>query len=133
MASSERPALAGLLARSGPLPPATWTTPEDLGRASVEAMVAAAEGSPRGMPSRGRLRFWGDLSDDNRADLDRFGAIISAWQRTLSAVGASLEGIRSARGSLPRDLTHRTTLVVTSSPGAGSVVLLIEAKSEPLE
>lgn len=106
--------------------------PGDLTRAGVEAMVASRLGSARELRSSGHLRFTGDAVTGHRADLDAVAQLSSAWQKTVTATGAALEGVKSIRGKLPAAVVFRTRLVLSASPARGSVVFLVEPKQSPL-
>ncbi|MFD0856740.1 hypothetical protein ACFQ07_31195 [Actinomadura adrarensis] len=105
----------------------------DLGRLSVEAFIARSAGTERVLPSRGELRLHGAGVQGHKAELAHVGIIASAWQKAVSATGAALENIRPLRGSLPSDITQRTTLVLNAAPSPGSIVLHLEPKSAPMD
>ncbi|QXT62889.1 hypothetical protein [Tessaracoccus palaemonis] len=107
--------------------------PGDLTRAGIETMVASQHGSAREMRSSGQLRFTGDAVPGHRADLDAVAHLSSAWQKSVTATGAALEGIKSIRGKLPAEVVLRTRLVLSASPARGSVVFLVEPKQLPME
>lgn len=133
MATDERPLYAALLANAADGPSTvTWRTPSDLARMGIESMVADREGSARSLSSRGSLRLHGPAVLGNSAELADVGAITVSWQRAVAAVGASLEGVKSLRGRIPGDINRRCALILTSSPAAGSLVLNIAPKSNPL-
>lgn len=117
----------------GPLPAPTWTDPADLTRIGFEALIAHEEGDARGLHSEGSLRLHGAGVSGHSADLEDVGAITSAWQRAVTAVGAALEGVKTARGRVPEGIAHRTRLALVAAPGAGSLVLSLQPTSNPLE
>jgi hypothetical protein len=122
---------AELFAKSAEAP--AVLEPSDLTRAGIEVMVARSFGTARVIHSRGRLRFAGDGVTGHSADLDTIGLLSAAWQKAVSATGAALEGIKNVRGRLSADLQHRTALVLTASPSAGSIVFIVEPKQSPLD
>lgn len=118
-----------LLARSeGAVPEATWHDPSDLTRLSREAIALQQVGEVRAVSSSGHLRLHGPGVQAESADLEAVGLIAGAWQRTVTAVGAALEDVKTARGRVPAHLASRTRLVLTSAPGAGSLVLSLEPR-----
>src|SRR5690349_366778 len=82
--------------------------PGDATRAGAEALLRELEGSARGLPSRGRLRFTGPGVVGHSADLDDVGLLSSAWQKVITATGAALEGVQAVRGRVPNDILLRT-------------------------
>jgi hypothetical protein len=104
----------------------------DWGRLSRDAFIANNTPSARSVRSEGALRLHGVGVEMNSADLNAVGAIATAWQKAVAATGAALEQMKSLRGTLPADVLHRTALVLNASPQAGSVVLHLEPKSDPL-
>lgn len=134
MATRDDSALRALLQRATrPLPEVSWSEPEDLVRHSFEAMVDRVEGDVRTIGSSGSLCLHGAGVATHSAALAEVGEIISSWQRAVTAVGASLEDIHSARGRIPASVTQRTELALTAAPGAGSLVLRIHPTSDALE
>lgn len=107
-------------------------TPQDWNRAGVEAM-AKQLGDARAMNSRGALRFHGTGVEGHRASLSSIGLIADAWQRSITAVGAAMEGVRSARGQVPGIITARTALMLEATPVPGSVVFNIVPRGDALE
>jgi len=126
------PAFERLLAAAGSdVPDATWQEPGDLGRMSMEAMIAAQGGDARDGASKGSLRLHGVGVLGNAIELDEAGQIATLWQRTVQAVGGAIEGSRSAMGRLPIDIVRRTQLLLDASPVPGSVVLNLTPKAAP--
>lgn len=115
-----------------PLPAPTWLDATDLGRFGLEAMTEQEDGDARALRSSGALRLHGAGVRGNSVDLEDVGLIARHWQRTVTAYGAAIEGIKSARGRVPADIANRTRLSLTGSPGGGSLVLRIEPVSCPL-
>jgi hypothetical protein len=122
-----------LLARARTeVPPATWEEPEDLTRYSREALIAQVEGDARVERSEGRLRLSGQGVSGHAIDLEDVGSITLHWQRAVSAIGASLEDVRTARGTLPAHILQRTRMRLIAAPGAGSVVLRVAPSVDAL-
>lgn len=113
--------------------PADTYEPGDLSRMGVEALVQQNLGTSRVLKSSGALRFTGDGVSGHSANLDDIGALSSAWQKAITATGASIESITTARGPVPASVVLRTQLVVTASPLPGSVVLNLAPKELPLK
>lgn len=134
MATDESP-LEDYLTHAGELLPEEYRPPGrgDWGRLSRDAFIANRSISARSLKSTGDLRLHGLGVEMNSADLQSVGAIASAWQKAVSAVGGALEDIKSIRGSLPGDVLQKTGLVLNASPLPGSVVLRIEPKARPLD
>ena len=109
-----------------------WSEPSDLGRMSIETMVARADGDVRSERSTGDLRLHGPAVVGHAVDLAAAGAVATAWQRLVNAVGAALEGAKGLRGRIPFDIQERCALSLNARPLLGSVVLSLEAKSDPL-
>lgn len=106
-------------------------TPQDWNRAGIEAMAKQFDDA-RVMISRGVLRFHGTGVEGHRAALSSIGLVADAWQRSVTAVGAAIEGIRSARGQVPGSITDRTALMLDATPAPGSVVFNIVPNSDAL-
>lgn len=128
--NDDRPTFERLMARATNVPEASWTGPGDLGRASIEAM-ATAIGDVRDIASRGSVRLTGAGVQGHSADLAGVGAVAANWQRLVTAVGASLEGARSAKGPVSRQIAARTKLALQAAPAPGSIILNLSAASDP--
>jgi hypothetical protein len=96
-------------------------------------MVIKQEGSPRSIRSEGFLRLHGDGVEGNTAPLDLVGKIALAWQKAITAFGASIEGIRTPQGKIPVDIGMRTRLDLTASPLPGSIILHVSPHRDPLD
>lgn len=107
--------------------------PGDLSQLGIEALLRKRQGTPRSLHSSGTLRFTGAGVDGHSANLDDIGHLSTAWQKAVTATGASLEDHKTARGRVPAAVSLRTQLVVTASPLPGSVVLQVAPKQSPLE
>ena len=66
------------------------------------------------------------------APLDDVGAVATSWQRCITAVGASLEGVRTSFGQIPREVVQRTRLTLTAAPSTGSIQLDLAPEANPL-
>jgi len=108
------------------------TDAAELGRMSVEAMVIKQEGSARSIRSEGSLRISGDGVIGNSAPLDVVGKIALAWQKAVITIGASIEGIRSPLGKVPKEIGLRTRLNLVASPSPGSIILRVSPLQDPL-
>lgn len=108
-----------------------WSTPDDLARLSVEAMIESQRGDVREAASRGRLRVHGAGVEGHSAPLGLIGQIAARWQGAVSAVGASLEGAKINRGRLSDAIMQRTTLMLATTPAPGSVILNLTPRSDP--
>ncbi|PRZ11669.1 hypothetical protein [Nesterenkonia sandarakina] len=107
-------------------------TPQDWNRAGIEAMAKQLDDA-RVINSRGVLRFHGTGVDGHRASLSSIGLIADAWQRSVTAVGAAMEGVKSARGQVPGIITARTALMLEAAPVPGSVLFNIVPRGDALE
>jgi hypothetical protein len=120
-----------LMQRAGPnLPEVTWSAPGDLGRMSVEAVVAQRS-DPRELSSHGAVRLSGVGVTGHSAALDEVGAVAMAWQRCVTAVGAALEGAKTSFGQIPRSVAQRTQLSLNTAPSPGSIVLDLSPRTNP--
>ena len=133
--ATDESAFDRILARSAAEVPDGYSPPSkgDWGRRARDAFIANRSISARMLSSAGDLRLHGVGVEMNTADLQAVGAIATAWQKAVSAVGGALEEIKSIRGALPTDVVQRTSLVLNASPQPGSVVLHIEPKSRALD
>lgn len=132
MATSDDNAFERLMERAQrPLPEVTWTDADDLGRMSVEAMIRQRE-DVRDLASRGSVRLTGAGVVGHSAPLDDVGAVATSWQRCITAVGASLEGVRTSFGQIPREVVQRTRLTLTAAPSTGSIQLDLAPEANPL-
>lgn len=111
------------------LPEATWSEPSDLARMSVAAMTNKGSAAGQQLVSSGQIRLHGSGVEGNAASLDLVGQVASRWQRAVSAVGAAIDGVRSTSGRLPDTIAHRTALLLSASPTAGSIVLSISPRA----
>ena len=114
------------------VPEPTWIDSTDLGRFGIEAMTEHDSGDARALRSSGSLRLHGPGVQGNSVGLEDVGSIARHWQRAVTAYGAAIEGVKTARGRVPVDVASRTRLSLMGAPGAGSLVLRIEPASSPL-
>lgn len=126
-------ALERLLMRGSRNLPAEMWEPGELSRRGVEALLREVEGDARRKYSSGVLRLFGQGVVSNSVPLNTLSKITNAWQRAVTSIGASLEGVRSASGNFPASIVERTELNLVASPARGSVVLALEAAQEPLD
>lgn len=134
MGTSDRD-LAWFLKRT-PEPTAANRLPrsaDDWSRQSVEAFITQRTGTIRAQHSHGTLRLHGAGVQEHAAELGQVGLITAAWQKAVSATGAALERVYTLRGALSAEITRRTTLLLSASPAAGSIVLHVEPQSAPME
>lgn len=101
--------------------PPEWGSPGDLSRLSLDTFVARE--TPMELGSAGALRLTGPAVTGSSVRLDVVGAICSEFQRLVIAVGASFEGVKSARGRISEALQSRSRLSLRASPAPGSIIL----------
>lgn len=109
-----------------------WTTPDDLARRSRETLIARTTVGRPGT-SRGHLHLAGAGVLGHSIRLADLGGVLTSFQRTVAAVGGALDGIKSARGTLPVSLIQRTNLRLDAAPAPGSVLLAITPEQSPAE
>ena len=118
------------------LPDEPYDTPvmdaDDLGRLSIERMVAKQAGTERMLRSRGRLHFTGDGVEGHTMEVSSFASTIAGYQDLVSAVGANLDGHDSGRGRISQEVVRKTTLLVDASPLPGSVQVVMIPKADAL-
>lgn len=132
MTTSDGSAFERLMQRAQqPMPDVTWSEVDDLGRLSLEAMIRERE-DVRDLASRGSVRLTGAGVVGHSAPLDDVGAVATTWQKCVTAVGASLEGVRTSFGQIPREVVQRTRLTLTAAPAPGSIQLDLSPESNPL-
>ena len=94
-------------------------------------MIAKQLGDVRESASRGQLRVQGVGVEGHSAPPASIGQVAAVWQRTVSAVGAALEGAQVDRGRLSEAIVQRTMLMLATSPAPGSVILNLTPRSDP--
>lgn len=108
-----------------------WTTPDDLSRISIEALIAE-DTLGRTLPSRGNIRITGDGVTGASARVSEVARVMAGFQRLATAVGAAQEG-DTALGRQPNvDVRRRTDLLLTASPGPGSIILTLTPATSPI-
>ncbi len=110
---------------------ATWRTPDDLARRSVEAMVADTDHAR--LPSHGFLHLTGVGVTGSSALMDDVARFMSGFQRLVTAWGASLEGITTLRGKISSTVAAKTRLRLVAGIAPGSVVLNITPDMPPAD
>lgn len=123
-------ASARFLARFDGVDVSEWSTPEDLSRAGVEAMVSE-QAIGRELPSHGMLRLMGPAVTENSAPLDSTGDVLVKIQKLVTALGASLEGAKSLVGTLPDRVRTLTQLRLIAGTAPGSVLLFVVPQVPP--
>lgn len=109
----------------------SWTTPDDLSRISIEGLIAD-DTLGRTLPSRGNIRITGDGVIGASARVSEVARVMAGFQRLATAVGAAQEGDK-ALGRQPNvDVRRRTDLLLTASPGPGSIILTVTPASSPI-
>ena len=111
-------------------PSATWETPSDLSRISVDAMNTASSWG-RQMVSMGILRLTGDAVKGSTASLESVGELMGRWQRLVTAIGGSKRGFRGLRGRMNADVISSTKLLLHAGPSQGSVMLEFQPEMRP--
>lgn len=112
------------------LPSPTWSDPADLSRMSIAVMASRDATAVDHIGSTGEIRLHGSGVEGHAASLDLVGQVASRWQRAVSAVGAAIENVRSTSGRFPDIIAHRTALLLSASPGPGSIVLSISPRTD---
>jgi hypothetical protein len=109
----------------------SWSEPGDLSRMSIEAFSSVEElGRPR---SIGALRLSGAGVSTNAVRLELLGSVSQEFQRLVVAVGAALEGARTARGKVSEALARQARLLLVASPAPGSVLLRLTPEMDSRE
>jgi hypothetical protein len=116
--------------RDGDQSPA-WATPDDLSRISIEALIA--EGAlGRTLPSHGTIRVTGDGLAGASARVSEVARVMTEFRRLATAVGAALQGDKELGRRPNADIRRRTDLLLTASPGPGSIILSLTPASSPI-
>ncbi|MBV8180831.1 MAG: hypothetical protein JO045_18940 [Mycobacterium sp.] len=108
-----------------------WTTPDDLSRISVEALIAD-DTLGRTLPSRGNIRISGDGVTGASARVTEVARVIAGFQRLATAVGAAQEGDKTLGRQPNADVRRRTDLLLRASPGPGSIILTVTPATSPI-
>lgn len=106
--------------------------PADAALAGVNAFVR--EHSPSDNPaSIGVVHLTGSSVEGHSAPLKAVGALLSALQDGIDAIGASIQGIVTLTGALPSSVTGRTQLSMIASPQPGSVAIQVSLTLDRME
>lgn len=109
----------------------TWTTPDDLSRMSIEALITD-DPLGRTLASRGNIRITGDGVTGASARVSEVARVMTGFQRLATAVGAAQQGDKSLGRQPNADVRRRTDLLLKASPGPGSIVLTITPATSPI-
>lgn len=103
-----------------------WIDADDLGRLHLQSFATTASDYLELNQSRGMLRLTGTGVRGHALNLDDAGLVLTNFQRLVTSAGAACRGVKTSRGRIARDITERTQLALTASPGRGSVTLEFE-------
>lgn len=109
----------------------TWTTPDDLSRISIEALIDD-DGLGRTRASRGNIRITGEGVTGASARVSEVARVMTGFQRLATAVGAAQQGDKSLGRQPNADVRRRSDLLLKASPGPGSIVLTIMPATSPI-
>ncbi len=96
-------------------------TAADLSRISIERHQGRSA-LVREVASVGALRLSGLGVTGHEAALDDVTSLGLAFQRLVTAVGASLGGFTNIRGPVPKEFSAKTVLGLRAAPRPGSIV-----------
>lgn len=99
-----------------------WTTPDDLTRIGIDAMIAS-DPFGRTMSSRGNIRITGDGVTGHSAKANDIARLMTGFQRLATALGAAGMGDKELGKQANADVRRRTDLLLTAAPGPGSIIL----------
>jgi hypothetical protein len=108
-----------------------WSTPDDLSRISVEALIAD-DSLGRTLPSRGNIRLSGDGVTGASARVSEVARVMAGFQRLATAVGAAQQGDKALGRQPNADVRRRTDLLLSASPGPGSIILTVTPATSPI-
>jgi hypothetical protein len=108
-----------------------WSTPDDLSRISVEALIAD-DTLGRTLPSRGNIRLSGDGVTGASARVSEVARVMAGFQRLATAVGAAQQGDKALGRQPNADVRRRTDLLLKASPGPGSIILTLTPATSPI-
>lgn len=108
-----------------------WSTPDDLSRISVEALIAR-DTLGRTLPSRGNIRISGDGVTGVSARVSEVARVMTGFQRLATAVGAAQQGDKTLGRQPNADVRRRTDLLLRASPGPGSIILTVTPATSPI-
>lgn len=118
--ASLRSLLDGLSADRDKYP--AWDASDDLARLHIQHFAQRTVGGFDLLASRGQIRLTGVGVNGHSIDLGDAGELLTRWQGLVTSAGAAIEGRKSV-GNLPEEIKRQTKLVLTASPGVGSVIL----------
>lgn len=129
------PSLNELLNDLGFDPSQTYQLPDDPNELSASSLKGFIEQSVlcHSAESSALIHITGPSVCGHSAPVRGLGEFMIALQTTFDSIGASIEGFRSATGSIPSSVSARTELSLTASPLPGSVVLEIAPSIPRLE
>ncbi|OCB17834.1 hypothetical protein A5689_23860 [Mycobacterium intracellulare subsp. yongonense] len=108
-----------------------WSTPDDLSRISVEALIAD-NSLGRTLPSHGNIRLSGDGVTGASARVSEVARVMAGFQRLATAVGAAQQGDKALGRQPNADVRRRTDLLLRASPGPGSIILSVTPATSPI-
>ncbi|OBJ81424.1 hypothetical protein A9W97_02430 [Mycobacterium gordonae] len=108
-----------------------WSTPDDLSRISVEALIAD-DTLGRTLPSRGNIRISGDGVTGASARVSEVARVMAGFQRLATAVGAAQQGDKALGRQPNAEVRRRTDLLLRASPGPGSIILTVTPATSPI-
>ncbi|MDB2197607.1 hypothetical protein [Mycobacteroides abscessus] len=108
-----------------------WTTPDDLARVGIEAMIAA-DPLGRTLTSHGNIRITGDGVTGSSARVNDVARVMTGFQRLATAVGAAQQGDKTLGRQPNADVKRRTDLLLTAAPGPGSIILTVTPRTSPI-
>ncbi|QCH22639.1 hypothetical protein [Mycobacteroides salmoniphilum] len=108
-----------------------WSTPDDLARIGIEALIAA-DPLGRTLASRGNIRITGDGVTGSSARVNDVARIMTGFQRLATAVGAAHQGDKTLGRQPNADVKRRTDLLLTAAPGPGSIILTVTPRTSPI-
>lgn len=108
-----------------------WSTPDDLARIGIEAMIAA-DPLGRTLASHGNIRITGDGVTGSSARVDDVARVMTGFQRLPTAVGAAQHGDKTLGRQANADVKRRTDLLLTAASGPGSIILIVTPRTSPI-
>lgn len=108
-----------------------WATPDDLSRMSIEALIAD-DTLGRSLASHGSIRVTGDGVTGSSARVSEVARVMAGFQRLATAVGAAQHGDKALGRQPNAEVRRRTDLLLTASPGPGSIILTLTPASSPI-
>ncbi|EIC64884.1 hypothetical protein OUW_13530 [Mycobacteroides abscessus M93] len=108
-----------------------WSTPDDLARIGIEAMIAA-DPLGRTLASQGNIRITGDGVTGSSARVNDVARVMTGFQRLATAVGAAQQGDKTLGRQANADVKRRTDLLLTAGPGPGSIILTVTPRTSPI-